>query len=55
MGTAYCLDPDAGRVLWKTAPDGTGAMGFNTSSPCVTGGRVYYGTTAGNFLPVRAS
>lgn len=48
MGTAYCIDPRAGKVLWKTAPDGAGAMGFNTSSPCVAGGRVYYGTTAGN-------
>ncbi len=48
MGAAYRIDPRAGRVVWKAAPDGTAAMGFNTSSPCVAGGRVYYGTTAGN-------
>ena len=41
--------PDAGRVVWKSAPDGAGAMGANTSSPCVAAGRVFYGTTAGTF------
>jgi outer membrane protein assembly factor BamB len=49
MGTAYCIDPQAGKVLWKTSPDGPKAMGANTSSPCVANGRVYYGTTAGTF------
>ena len=49
MGTAYCIDPRAGRVLWKKNPDGEKAMGANTSSPCVAGGRVCYGTTAGSF------
>lgn len=49
MGTAYCIDPQAGKVVWKIAPDGTRAMGFNTSSPCVARGRMYYGTTAGTF------
>src|SRR5262245_14323269 len=49
MGTAYCIDPVKGRIVWQTAPDGAGAMGANTSSPCVAAGRVYYGTTAGNF------
>src|SRR5262249_17225998 len=47
MGTCYCIDPHVGRIVWKASPDGAGAMGFNTSSPCVVGGRVYYGTTAG--------
>jgi outer membrane protein assembly factor BamB len=47
MGTAYCIDPRANRILWKTAPDGERACGSNSSSPCVAGGRVYYGTTAG--------
>jgi naphthoate synthase len=47
MGTAYCIDPLANRVLWKTAPDGEQARGSNTSSPCVARGRVVYGTTAG--------
>jgi outer membrane protein assembly factor BamB len=47
MGTAYCIDPGAGRILWKTAPDGARAMGSNTSSPCVVDGRMIYGTTAG--------
>lgn len=49
MGTAYCIDPKAGRIVWKTAPEGAKAMGSNTSSPCVTGNRVCYGTTAGCF------
>ncbi|MHC4539197.1 MAG: outer membrane protein assembly factor BamB family protein [Planctomycetota bacterium] len=48
MGTAYCLDPDARRVLWKSAPEADDAFGSNTSSPCVAKGRVYYGTTGGN-------
>jgi outer membrane protein assembly factor BamB len=47
MGTAYCIDPRGNRILWKTAPDGEQARGSNTASPCVAGGRVYYGTTAG--------
>jgi outer membrane protein assembly factor BamB len=49
MGTAYCVDPKAGRVVWKASPDGEKAMGSNTSSPCVAKGRMYFGTTAGNF------
>ena len=49
MGAAYCIDPDSSRVIWKSSPDGEGAMGSNTSSPCVTHRRVYYGTTAGSF------
>lgn len=49
MGTAYCLDPLGNRIVWKSAPDGKGAMGFNTSSPCVVKGRMYFGTTAGAF------
>src|SRR5262249_9387989 len=49
MGTAYCIDPRGGRVVWKASPDGKNAMGSNTSSPCLVGGRVYYGTTAGTF------
>jgi outer membrane protein assembly factor BamB len=47
MGTAYCIDPKANRVLWKTAPEGDRACGSNTSSPCVVQGRLSYGTTAG--------
>src|SRR5437762_14000630 len=43
MGTCYCIDPKANRVLWKTAPDGARACGSNTSSPCVVKGRLYYG------------
>src|SRR5262245_57938566 len=38
MGTAYCIDPHKGRVVWKTAPDGKHALGSNTSSPCVVKG-----------------
>lgn len=49
MGTAYCVDPKAGRIVWRVSPDGEKAMGFNTSSPCVAKGRMYYGTTAGTF------
>lgn len=55
MGTAYCLDPKAGKILWKAAPDGPRAMGSNTSSPCVADGRVYFGTTAGNLHILDAS
>jgi outer membrane protein assembly factor BamB len=54
MGTAYCVDAKTNRILWKASPDGAGAMGGNTSSPCVTNGRVYYGTTAGRFHVLRA-
>src|SRR4051794_39896511 len=49
MGTAYCIDPKANRILWKSAPDGERACGANTSSPCVAEGRLSYGTTAGRF------
>ncbi|MFH0982059.1 MAG: PQQ-binding-like beta-propeller repeat protein [Planctomycetota bacterium] len=49
MGTAYCVDPKAGKIVWKVSPDGEKAMGANSSSPCVVKGRVYYGTTAGTF------
>ena len=49
MGTAYCIDPRAGRIVWKSSPDGPKAMGSNTSSPCVVKGRVYFGTAAGTF------
>jgi len=49
MGTAYCIDPKAGRIVWKASPDGDKVMGSNTSSPCVAKGWVYYGTAAGAF------
>ena len=49
MGTAYCIDPKANRIVWKTSPEGPRARGGNTSSVCVARGRVYYGTTAGQF------
>src|SRR5262249_318099 len=49
LGTAYCIDPKANKVLWKTAPDGDRARGSNTSSVCVVKGKLYYGTTAGRF------
>src|SRR5687768_10082910 len=29
MGTAYCIDPNKGRIVWKSSPDGAGAMGAN--------------------------
>jgi outer membrane protein assembly factor BamB len=47
MGTAYAIDWKEGKVVWKSAPDGARAMGSNTSSLCVAGGRVWFGTTAG--------
>jgi outer membrane protein assembly factor BamB len=47
MGTAYCIDPVAQKIVWQVSPDGAAAMGSNTSSPCVANGRVYFGTTAG--------
>lgn len=49
MGTVYCIDAAANRIVWKSAPDAEHAMGGNTSSVCITGGRVYFGTTAGRF------
>ena len=49
MGTAYCIDARAGKVVWKASPDGAAAMGANTSSPCVAQGRLCFGTTAGTF------
>ena len=49
MGTAYCIDPKAGKIVWKVSPDAEKAKGSNTSSPCVAKGRVYYGTPAGTF------
>ncbi len=49
MGTAVCIEWRSGRRVWTASPDGAGAMGSNTSSPCVAKGRVYYGTTAGTF------
>ena len=48
MGTAYCVDPGANRIVWQSAPEGEAALGSNTSSPCVGRGKVFYGTTAGN-------
>src|SRR5262245_53389366 len=47
MGTAYCIEPRSGKIVWSASPDGDKAMGSNTSSPCVARGRVYFGTTAG--------
>jgi len=64
MGTAYCIDPEKGEILWKTSPDGDSAMGrsvlslskgSNTSSPAIANGRIYYGTTAGNFHILNAA
>src|SRR5204863_3684041 len=49
MGTAYAIDLESGKVVWKSSPDGAQAMGSNTSSPCVVQGRVCFGTTAGAF------
>lgn len=54
MGTAYAIDPLVNRILWQTAPDGERAMGGNTSSACVAGGRIYFGTTAGRLHVLRA-
>lgn len=48
MGTAYCVDPVAQRVIWKSNPEGQSRLGGHTSSPCVGEGRLFYGTTAGN-------
>ncbi len=49
MGSAYCVDPQRAAIVWKTHPLGAGAVGGNTSSPCVVDGKMAYGTTAGNF------
>ena len=32
MATAYCVDPDSGLIVWKSAPEGDSALGGNTSS-----------------------
>ncbi len=56
MGKAYCIDPNAEpMIVWESAPEGSGAYGSNTASPCVAGGRVYFGTTAGNVHILNAS
>ena len=49
MGSAYCVDPQRAATVWKTQPPGSDTVGGNTSSPCVIGGKMAYGTTAGNF------
>src|SRR5262245_11275042 len=56
MGTAYAVDPVAGRIEWKARPDGDKAMGGNTSSPAVHGGRMIFATTAGHvhFLDIKS-
>ena len=54
MGTAYCIDPKANRILWKSSPDGRSAKGGNTSSVCVYQGHVCFGTTAGRFHVLNA-
>ena len=55
MGKAYCIDPNAEpKIVWESAPEGSGAYGSNTASPCVAGGKVYFGTTAGNVHILRA-
>jgi outer membrane protein assembly factor BamB len=54
MGAAYCVDPDAGRIVWKSTPEKDAAYGSNTSSPCVARGKVFYGTTAGDMHIVNA-
>lgn len=48
MGTATAIEWRTGRIVWKASPDGDRAMGSNTSSPCLAGDRLVYGTTAGN-------
>jgi formylglycine-generating enzyme required for sulfatase activity/outer membrane protein assembly factor BamB len=55
MGTAYCIDPDQRKIIWKSSPDARKAMGGNSSSPCYAKGRVCYGTTAGTFHILDAS
>src|SRR5262249_42946575 len=55
MGTCYCIDSRAGKILWKNRPDGDQAKGSNTPSACVVKGRVYFGTTAGTFHILNAA
>ncbi len=55
MGTAYCVDPEGNRIVWRTAPEGDAAFGSNTSSPCIASGKVFFGTTAGNLHIVDAA
>ena len=47
MGTAYCIDLEKQTIVWKTTPEVPAGFGSNTSSPCVMGGRVFFGTIAG--------
>lgn len=47
MGAAYCIDPVAEQIVWKSSPETPAEFGSNTSSPCVVGGKVFYGTAAG--------
>jgi len=50
-GTAYCINPAAGKVLWKRATGGVN----NRSSPVAAGGRVYFGSTDRNFYVLNAA
>ena len=55
MGSAYCIDPQKASIEWKTDPPGASAVGGNTSSPCVSGGKMAYGTTIGRFCLLDAN
>ncbi len=54
MGTAYAVDIGAGKLLWKTAPEGPGTVGANTSTVAYLDGELVYGTTAGQLHWLRA-
>ena len=54
MGTAYRVDCAKTQIAWRASPEGDATLGSNTSSPCVVGGKVFYGTTAGNLHIVAA-
>jgi len=53
-GTAWCLDAATLRVLWKHETAGGPLNCNNVSSPALAGGRLHFGTTAGNYYVLDA-
>jgi len=53
-GTAFCLDAETLRVLWRLTTRGGGKNCNNLSSPCLAGGYLHFGTMAGVYYVVHA-
>ena len=48
-GTAFCIDAQSLRVLWKFVPAGGAANCNNVSSPAIVGPYLHFGTTLGQY------